>query len=77
MLARIEGQAAEVKATIGEYEFQQFAMNNRFAAEDQRAAEEDKARQNAWYEDAVAEATELKNARDALKGADGQVSQEN
>jgi hypothetical protein len=49
-------------------------MNNRFASEDQRAAEDDKQRQTAWLEDAVESITELEAQRDELMDASGAIS---
>jgi len=41
-------------------------MNNRFAQEDEDNAKADLERQRTWFEDATAEAEELKGERDAL-----------
>lgn len=63
----------DVKAQIRQYDFEEFKLKNQFAKEDEANAQADVERQNGWYEDAKAEAEELKEARDALKSEDGTI----
>lgn len=77
MLDRLNDQVEEIQGQIDQFDYEEFAMKNRQASEDQRAAEEDKQRQTAWLEDAQAEITAFEAERDALKGTDGVVSAEN
>ena len=77
MLDRLNDQVEELQGQIDQFDYEEFAMKNRHASEDQRAAEEDKQRQTAWLEDAQAEITAFEAERDALKGTDGVVSAEN
>lgn len=75
MLERLNNQVEEIGGQVAQFEYEEFAMNNKFASEDQRAAEEDKQRQTAWFEDAEAEITDLEAERDALVNAtDGTIS---
>jgi chromosome segregation ATPase len=55
-------------------EYNEFALKNRFAAEDESAAQEDLDRQRAWFEEAGADLTALKAEQDALKDAAGTIS---
>jgi len=49
-------------------------MNNRFAAEDEQAAADDRERQNVWFEDAKSLVDHLKGERDALKDSAGTIT---
>jgi hypothetical protein len=58
---------------VSDAEFEQFVMNNRFAQEDENNAKADLERQRTWFDDATAEAEELKFQRDELpKNAAGE-----
>jgi hypothetical protein len=73
MLDSLNEQLVVVQEEISNLEFDQFVLKNRFAAEDEAAAQADLDRQRGWLEDAEAVVTELEGARDALKQADGTV----
>lgn len=61
---------------ISGLEFERFALNNRFAAEDEAAAREDAARQQVWYEEAKGEADALRADMALLVDANGNVIQD-
>jgi chromosome segregation ATPase len=74
MLYDLNNQLVDIQYQISDLEYNEFALKNRFAAEDESAAQEDLDRQRAWFEEAGADLTALKAEQDALKDAAGTIS---
>jgi hypothetical protein len=52
MLYDLNNQLVEIQYQISDLEYNEFAMKNRFASEDEAAAQADLERQRGWLEEA-------------------------
>jgi hypothetical protein len=67
----------EVESHVSNLEYDEFAMENRFAQEDEQAAMDDQNRQQAWFDEVNEEFNNVQGALENLKQADGTCTQEN
>lgn len=76
MLYDMNNQLIDIQATLSNLRYEEFALRNKFAADDEYNASMDLERQQAWFDDAEAEYNALVEQRDALKQADGTFAAE-
>lgn len=67
MLDTLHSQLYDVDMHIGNLEFNEFAMENRFAQEDEQAALEDQARQQGWFDEVKADIEAIEQELEDLK----------